>query len=407
MPSAKIVFRDGRPYKDGTCPVMLRVIVDRKATEVQLCRIHPRDWNADKNKVRSTHPQHVRLNNLIRDRLRQAEDGIDDAERDAQPVAAAALLKRPRPGGNRSFLDLIREYIQARTAKGKIHTAEKYESHLVIFRRFLAPRPDVPVQELTEDLILRYIRWERDRGTSANTLDRRLGFFSGVMNRYCQAEGRAGRFVFNPFSSEAAKVAPQKARKHRLTPEEVEALEALELPDNRMHHARLCWLLQYYLRGIRISDALLLRRENIVGDRVEFTTLKTAAFHSVQIHPKLDRLLDQLLAYKSRYLLPLMTWKPDPALTPDENTRAMWRQIESKTMIVNQNLQRIEKRLGLSKPLRSHIARHTFAREADRRVTDKRKIQGMLGHHSFKMTENYLEGLRDDDLDAAAAEVFA
>ncbi len=46
-----------------------------------------------------------------------------------------------------------------------------------------------------------------------------------------------------------------------------------------------------------------------------------------------------------------------------------------------------------------YVARHTFARLADRTVADKREITKALRHSKFSMTEEYLEELRMSDLD--------
>lgn len=411
MPSVKIVFRDGRPYKDGTCPVMLRVIANRVTREIQLCRVRPGDWNEAKSQVRPSHPNYRKLNEHIKERLRKAEDEISEAERKIVPIAAETVVNSQRPRTD-SFLDQVRDYINARKAIGKLHTAEKYGGNLSVLKLYLAKlkKERLDVHEVTEDWILGFIAWERNRGTGPNTLNRRLEFFRSVMATYCRQEARRGRFAYNAFEAENCHVSRVKSIKAKLTPTEIEKLEKLLLPEkSRKHHARLCWLFQYYMRGIRISDALMMKRENIVGDRIEFTTIKSPTFHSVLMHPKLKRLVQHLLDMtpKREYLLPLMTWQRDPNLSNDENTRLMWRQIESKTQIVNKNLEKLETLLGIGKKIRSHASRHSFAREADRVVADKRKVQGMLGHTTFKMTETYLEDLREDEFDEFADKVFA
>lgn len=105
-------------------------------------------------------------------------------------------------------------------------------------------------------------------------------------------------------------------------------------------------------------------------------------------------------------LLPWLTWRYDPARTQDENESTRLKQISSKTMQINQGLGEIAQRLGWSKKLTTHIARHSFASHADARVTDKRQVSGMLGHAKFVMTEHYLQDLRDDELDGAANSVY-
>jgi integrase/recombinase XerD len=63
---------------------------------------------------------------------------------------------------------------------------------------------------------------------------------------------------------------------------------------------------------------------------------------------------------------------------------------------------------GIDKNISSHIARHTFASIADKKLGgDLKDLQAMLGHSSRAMTEIYIRDLRKyDEMDDVADKVF-
>lgn len=54
--------------------------------------------------------------------------------------------------------------------------------------------------------------------------------------------------------------------------------------------------------------------------------------------------------------------------------------------------------VGITKPLSSHIARHTFARMAIDKINDPMITMELLGHSSLAIHEGYLNDIRKDDL---------
>ena len=61
-------------------PVAIRVIVNRKPKYSYIDWIYEKDWNKEQGKVKSSHPNSKRLNNLIQKKLVEADDMILEAE---------------------------------------------------------------------------------------------------------------------------------------------------------------------------------------------------------------------------------------------------------------------------------------------------------------------------------------
>jgi integrase len=91
----------------------------------------------------------------------------------------------------------------------------------------------------------------------------------------------------------------------------------------------------------------------------------------------------------------------------DEKTKALIGSgVLSCSAAMDVQLNEIAKLAGISVHLTTHVAHHTFARLADSRVANKRKISAALGHSKFSTTEVYLEQLRMSDLDDDMAVVY-
>ncbi len=84
----------------------------------------------------------------------------------------------------------------------------------------------------------------------------------------------------------------------------------------------------------------------------------------------------------------------------------LYQQISAKTALVNKYLKKLAEKAEIHKSLSFHIARHTFANAARRKIKDMSKIQTMMGHGSLKTLEEYIEDLEDLSLDNDSEAIF-
>ena len=80
--------------------------------------------------------------------------------------------------------------------------------------------------------------------------------------------------------------------------------------------------------------------------------------------------------------------------------------LELKEALVNNGLKIVREKAGISKPLSTHIARHTFARLAKEVHTDNSLLQGLLMHSSVSTTEQYMGRFSTSARDEALKEIF-
>src|ERR1700738_3195204 len=95
MPTVKIILRKKhnadrtlKLNKDGGLPITMRITKDRKTSFIYLgYSAKEDDWDESKQRVKKSHPNHVRLNNFILKRLLEATDGALELETDKTQVS--------------------------------------------------------------------------------------------------------------------------------------------------------------------------------------------------------------------------------------------------------------------------------------------------------------------------------
>src|SRR5579872_568010 len=103
MASVKIVLRK-KKNKDGTYPLAIRITKDRKSSYVHLGHHIDQDfWDKKNRKVKKSHPNSVRLNNLLSKKLAEAEDNLLDMEVQKNDVSSRVIKSRLKVSKESSF----------------------------------------------------------------------------------------------------------------------------------------------------------------------------------------------------------------------------------------------------------------------------------------------------------------
>jgi integrase len=400
MASVKVVTKN-KIYSDGTIPVLIRVISGRSTSFAQICKVEPKYFDAKKQRIRPTHPRAVELNQLISERRAVIEAGLLDNQRRGITSDTKQIL---RPTEARTgLIEYIEDMLLRMKQRGKVHTANKSTGHIYALKKFLGNRP-MTFELFTEDVIHEFHAFCRNElKHKKNTIHCRMDF---IKSAFTDA-GRRGVTKADPFRFLSFE--KEKPRKEKLTADDLERLEGLTLTGRR-ELARDTFMLQYYLHGMRISDVLMLKPENIKDGRIEYTMLKTNANHSIRISGKAKKIIDKYLPAKYEevsYLLPWMKAQYNSSLSSDENIETIYKQIESKVFMVNQTLAKIQKEYGFGVKIRTHIARHSFASQAALKTNGNiRAVSQALGHSSLNMTQIYLRDLESSELDRVMSAVY-
>ena len=224
-------------------------------------KILPQHW--DGTKVTEANDNHIRLNYLIKEKIRQL-DIIEMQMLSDRGDFSLADVKGIDNDEHRSFTAFLSEEIK------KDYTVSpgtrKYRNALV--RRFKAAIGDVPFARLNYDMLQRFedymISEKLGIGTRSTQHSQLRKFITIAVNR--------GYAKTNPYKMFRIKKPPYKLKKV-LWYDELERLWDLQY-EGKYELVRLKFLFSCYT-GLRISDAGQIKRSDIRDDKIVLTMQKT------------------------------------------------------------------------------------------------------------------------------------
>lgn len=400
---------NNKPKRSGLYTLLLRITMNRKIKMVNTgYDIPQKAWNDSpkKQEVRSSHDKHDLINRKCKSLIAKAEKWVGEKEQKEEPFT----------------LDELQAYLQGKEQKVYKKFVEWCEYALDLYyplpsrivarkhmKTTIAVLKDIQKPHgrdlLFKDINLKFIKeFENyllsERKSKPNTIAghlKRLKRFIIIAVELDQLP-----YDKNPFLG--MKIKKSRTTKPRLTIEEVQALEKLELPAGRMRDARNTWLLQFYCAGTRIGDMISLRFGNIEDGRLSFEMQKTEEQMSIKLSPRALAIIDEYRTEETTpddYILPFLD------KDVDYSDEVFWlEQKGSKTAQINENLKLVAERAKIEKNLTTHMARHTFADLARQKTGDLFGISKALRHSSTRETEAYLNSFDDRSVDGVVDSVL-
>jgi len=386
---------NNKPDKNGLHTVLLRITKNRKHQRTSLnFAVKPEEWNITIRRVSPKRKGYKDLNRLIEEAILQAKAVSKESE--AEP----AEIKRKMQTGskNGTFYDYAESYLKNFQNSGTLRGKEAVISKLRAYKAYLN------FDDITKAFVLGYIKHLKEvLKNNDNTIQKNISTLKTIYMDAIDEEFYKSAMP-NPFKKLALKTSP--SYRERLTFEDIERIEALQLVENSVHyHARNIFLLQYYSFGCRISDMLTMKWENVKGEHIIYETHKNHKLLKPLVTSKSEKILELYRQKGKRpvdYIFPFLKnhiWT---------DHREFRKEIEAKTALINKSLRAIAEKLELKKHIHTHVSRHSFA-ENSRIKTDGDifNISKSLGHSRIATTEGYLSEGNTDETDKLARLVYA
>lgn len=387
--------------KDGTASLTVRITKDRKSTYTYLDRtIKPSDWDAEKQRVKKSHPDYKHLNAYLLKRLSEINLVTLDVETKTNYVSAVGLKAKVAPKGGATFFGQAEEYLNGLKQAGKYNQYTADGSRIKFFREFLHGS-DIEFTDITIGLLERlkvYLKAERKVGE--RTVQNYLAVIRSVFG-YAIANKIIEKNL-SPFGKDGISIKFPESTKVGVSKKDIEKLENVTLENPEHDHARNLWLTSYYFAGMRISDVLRLRWTDFYDTRLHYTMGKNKKSGSVKMH-------DKALAIIAKY--EHLKEKEDDFVFPDLKRIKDLKDEFNVQRIINLAASRYDKVLrkhvasasGIKSKLSMHIARHTFATLAGDKVNIQ-MLQKLYRHSDIKTTiayqANFIHQSADDAIDA-------
>ena len=161
-----------------------------------------------------------------------------------------------------------------------------------------------------------------------------------------------------------------------------------------MWHSRNYFLFSFYNMGMNFMDIALLKKSNLIGDRLEYVRAKTGKTYSIKLQGPSLKILK----------LYIKDQKPDDFIFPIVKRTELADQlkdIQNDRKTNNKYLKLMAEKCEINAKITSYVARHSWATIAKNLDVPISVISEGLGHEDIKTTQIYLESFEVDVLDKA------
>lgn len=443
MVTVKIVLRKEKRKRDGTYPLAIRIIKNRKVKYVHTNQsIDIKFWDEKERRVRKSHPSSNRLNNYLLTKLKEANDIALKMDEEDKLISSNEIKKKIK--GNRdnvSFFEIASEHIKNKYEAGKYTAANTEISKLRNIEEFLILNKRVSREKNIEDIKRR----RKERISKARKIGRNyledLKYYSRLkldfqdidtafISRYksfCVSYlGQKSRTITNqlifirtiynlaikaniidsknyPFGGDKEVIRIKSGNKIGLNKDEIIRIEELVLERNTtVWHTKNVFLFSYYFAGVRISDVLEMKWSDFVDGRLYYQMNKNEKPVSLKIPERALNILNEYVTEKrsnNDLVFPFLK-KADM-----NNKEDVFVKTRNATKLLNKYLKRIAELCGIEKKLSNHIARHSFGNIAGENVHPL-MLQKLYRHSNLKTTINYQANFIHKDADDALDKVL-
>lgn len=375
-----------RPKRDGTYPIYIRSIKNRKASYVSTnYSIPQKDWDEKKGKVKSSYPNSARLNAQLRhieDEYSKKVLGLEESELD---ISLKSIKKKLLGEDSANFCNVAREIAHSYKINGKIGTSAKVKS---IINKLIAYMHSeaFTFKDIDIKLLTNYQTYLIEKlKNKSTTVNKDLKFIRTVF-LYAQRMDYI-EITTNPFPK--FKFLKENTERGFLLPEEIKVIEECDCSNiPYIKRAKDIILFQYHSGGIRISDVLLMKWKNIIDGRVHLTIRKTGKQASHKLSLKALAIIEKYKPLETEYIFGYL--KNGFDLT---DLVSLYNSISSCTTLINKALKKIAQICDIDKRLSTHLFRHSFATNALKQGMSLEVLQSILKHSNIRETQIYAKVL--------------
>lgn len=392
MATAKVILYTHYKSKDGTFPIIIRLINGVKQ------KLHPtgerileKSWKGDR--VKDSHPEADRINAVIDSELAKAKQYFAECKIKGVPIDLEL-----------AFLDIKSHSFTAYLKKKAIQYGEKDQDaakrklERLIYELQKCFGREVYFDDIDADFLHKLETYLKGTGSGANT---RWKKFKTLGQHFAAGINEGLTRKQNHFDT--YKISTTPIKKDKLSFEEMKAMEELDLKPGSIRLARDLFLFAYYCKGIRFQTVVTMRKSAIQAGRLVFLSNKGDKPISAVIHPKLKAVIDRYKDGSKEYVFPLVKV---PFAELAASKKRMKEVVGSLNTVVNKNLKIIAGIIGTDTNISFHISRHTFAWHLKQKQTDIHSIKQALGHSDTATTERYLKDLDDEFLDSQLSKLY-
>ena len=398
MASIKFILKN-KAHSNGLFPIYMRITKDRK-TKLISTRYYciKSDWNEKKSEFRKSAPDSVQKNSAL-DNLRiRAEKIFSDAlgyEEDLTLDEFQARFFDFKKSKNQDVESFWEEKIEALVHSKQTGNARAYRDTKRSFFKFLGEGKKLNFKDIDVHMLNRYEVFLRSNNGTDGGISVKMMVIRALFNDAIEEEVVSKEFY--PFSVYKISKLKSASNKRAITSEEMEKIRSLDVKTNpQLLNSRNYFVFSYFTRGMNFYDMMLLKWENIEGNKIIYTRRKTKGKFVIRIIEPVQKILDYYRQYSkgTAYVFPILLADD---LTP---TQIEFRK-DKVLKRYNKDLKRIGEICKIESKITSYVARHSFATNLKEKGVATDIISEAMGHQNLAVTQAYLKEIENSVIDDA------
>ncbi len=399
--NAKIVVRK-KPNKEGLYPLAIRITKNRHSTYHYIGHyIDLKYWDGKNIRVRKSHPNSDRLNLLLSTKLSEANKMLIDLQSQQKDISANQIKKQLYSSPeSTSFFEVANDFLHELELNNKLSRLSADKARVKHVLKFTKSK-QLTFPEINETFLKRFQTYLRKKhNLSERSIVNNLVVIRTIYNRAIKM-GVVDKKLY-PFGATKIRIRFPESEKAGLTKEEVKKIESVTGLTENETHARNVWLFSFYFAGIRVSDVLKVRWDDIYDGRLHYRMSKNAKLLSLKIPDKIVPILKHYLDDKQSntdFVFPELK-KANLSDPKDIFTKS-----KTANKKFNKYLKQVASKAEVQKKITMHIARHTFGTISEDKIPIN-MLQKLYRHSSITTTINYQSNFIHKDTDDALDSVI-
>ena len=399
--SIKLILRK-KPNKEGLFPLVIRITKNRKSTYVYAGHyIEEKYWDEANRKIKKSHPNSVRLNNLLAKKLAEASDTIIDLQTNHKEVSSKQIKRQiVKPFGEESFNSVSKQYLldlEVNNKLTRLSSDKPRVNHVINF----SGSNNLSFKDVNEEFLKEFITYLKvKRKNSPRSITNNLIVIRTLYNIAIR-QGVVDAKLY-PFGKGKIRIKFPETEKVGLSISEVQKIEQLQDLTPQELHAKNVWLFSFYLAGMRVADVLKIKWSDIFDERLHYRMNKNDKLLSLKLPLKVVSIIKQYQKDKQHqddFIFPELK---KANLKSDKEILAKTKTANKK---FNKYLEQIAIKAEIQKKLTMHISRHTFGNISGDKIPIQ-MLQKLYRHSSITTTINYQSNFMHKDADDALDKVI-
>ena len=390
MASAKILLFIHKKLNDGTYPIVLQVIKDRKRKLLSLgYSSYINQWDEENNKPNKKHPNYKELAVLLQKKLYEANKLIIELDEKGDPYTVEDIIFRLKPNtSNMTVFKYSEALIKKLEKSNKIGNSKVYETTLKVFKKFRKDT-DLTFEQLSYRIIKDFEESLLEREIKINSISVYLRTLRSIYNSAIKHKiVQENQYPFKNY-----KIKNAVTTKRAISKNDINKIRAIDLKvGSELDKARDFFLFCFNMRGMSFIDMAYLRNRDIVNGRLTYARKKTGQKFSIKLTPEAEKIIKKY-SYND---------KPDGYVFQILDRKGYeYLDYKNALRLTNKKLKILGEMAGCSIPISTYVSRHSWATIAKRAGIPTAVISEGLGHDSEKTTQIYLDSFENKVLDDA------